>query len=132
MDGVKDAVYKFMTLTIFGSQPTLLNTVYTQKTYGMKIRYTTKAEGQVSWEGNDTVLCRKIKFSMNDVRTAVHGLLSTVRRRMVRELMILPVTEHINADEWRPPGLPRFNLSKIADNPSVLDGGWSFLTDVRN
>jgi len=131
-DGVKAAVHQFMTLTIFGSQPTPLNTVYTQKTYGMKIRYTTKAEGQISWEGDETVLCRKIKFNMSDIRTVVHGLLSTARQRLVGELLMLPVVERSSAKEWRPIGLPRFELKQIADNHSIMDEGWSFFADVRN
>lgn len=131
-DGVRDAVHKFMTLTTFGSQPTPLNTIYTQKTYGMKIRYTTKSEGRISWEGSDTVLCRKIKFSMNDIRTTVHGLLSTVRQRLVGELLLLPVVERVKSAEWRPDGLPRFQLQQVADNHSILDEGWSFLVDIRN
>lgn len=131
-DGVKAAVHQFMTLTVFGSQPTPLNTVYTQKTYGMKIRYTTKAEGQISWEGDDTVLCRKIKFNMHDVRTVVHGLLSMVRQRLIGELLMLPVVERTSASEWRPIGLPRFELKQIADNHSIMDEGWSFFADVRN
>lgn len=96
-DGVKAAVHQFMTLTIFSSQPTPLNTVCTQKTYGMRIRYTTKAEGQISWEGDKTVLCCKIKFNLSDIRAVVHGLLSTARQRLVRELLISPAVERGSA-----------------------------------
>lgn len=131
-DGVKAAVHQFMTLTVFGSQPTPLNTVYTQKTYGMKIRYTAKEEGQISWEGDETMLCRKMKFNMSDVGTVVHGLLSTARQRLIGELLMLPVAERANANEWKPIGLPRFELKQIADNHSVMDKGWTFFADVRN
>ena len=75
-----------MTITAFGGQPVPLNTIYTQKMYGMKIRYTTNAEGQVGWIGNDTVLIRKIQFSMEHIRSIVHGLVNDVRRRLVEDL----------------------------------------------
>jgi hypothetical protein len=32
--------------------------------YGTTIWYTTKAEGQISWEGDDTVMVRKNEFSI--------------------------------------------------------------------
>ena len=46
-DIVKKDVEQFMTTTAFGGYPTPINTIYTHKMYGMKIRYTTKAEGQI-------------------------------------------------------------------------------------
>lgn len=60
---------------------------------------------------------------MNNVRTVVHGLLSTVRQRLIRELLMLPVVERASASEWRPIGLPRFELKQIADNHSIMDEG---------
>ena len=127
---VKKDVDRFMIMTEFGGYPTPINTIYIQKMYGMKIRYTTKAEGQISWEGDDTVLVRKIKFSMGDVRSVVHGLLAIVRTQLVEELCILPPNP--DPSEWRPVTLPRFEMSKIADNHRILDEGWSFFKDVRN
>lgn len=127
---VKKDVNKFMIMTEFGGYPTPINTVYVQKMYGMKIRYTTKAEGQISWEGDDTVLVRKIKFGMNDIRSIVHGLLAIIRTQLVEELLMLPPNP--DPSEWRPSELPRFDISKIADNHRVLDEGWNFFQDVRN
>ena len=66
-------------MTAFGVQPVPLNTIYTQKIYRMKIRYTTNAEGQVGWIGNDTVLIRKIQFSIEDIRKVVHRLVNSIR-----------------------------------------------------
>nr|POE87058.1 atp-dependent dna helicase tlh1 [Quercus suber] len=130
LDMVKEDVHRFMTTMEFGGHPTPLNTIYIHKMYGMKIRYTTKAEGQITWEGNDTVLVRKIKFSMDDIRKVVHGLLSNVRTQLVEELCVLPVGER--PGEWKPEELPQFNIAKISDNHRVLDEGWNFLKDIRN
>ncbi|KAK5007253.1 hypothetical protein LTR28_005513, partial [Elasticomyces elasticus] len=104
--GVQEMVHQFMTLTTFGGKPTPLNRIFQQKTYGMKIRYATKAEGQIWWEGDDTFLVRKIKFSMNDIRTVAHGLNSTVRPRLVEDLLLFEGIERSNANEWRPTGMP--------------------------
>lgn len=129
-DIVKRDVESFMTATAFGGHPTPMNTIYTQKMYGMKIRYTTKAEGQISWVGNDTVLVRKIQFSMNDVRSVVHGLLAITRQQLMTDLLLLPAATSVH--EWRPEGLPKIDISQIRDNHRIIDEGWSFLKDVRN
>jgi hypothetical protein len=44
---VQDDVEQFITMTRFSGQPTPLNTIYTQKMYRMRVRYTTNAAGQV-------------------------------------------------------------------------------------
>lgn len=130
IDTVKADVHKFMTTTEFGGQARPMNRIYAHKMYGMKIRYTTKAEGQISWEGDDTVLIRKIKFSMDDIRSVVHGLLAVVRTQLARELLM--THEEPNTTGWRPADSPTFDISKISDNHRVLDEGWSFLKDGRN
>ena len=88
--------------------------------YGMKIRYTTNAEGQVGWIGNDTILIRKIQFSMVDIRKVVHGLVNSIRQRLVEDLFMFN-GQQPKADDWRPVVVPRFDISAIADNYSVLD-----------
>jgi hypothetical protein len=59
--------------------------------YGLKIRYTTNADGQVGWSGpdHDIIVVHKVQFSMGQVRTVVHGLLDTTRKRLVEELMFI-------------------------------------------
>ena len=44
---VQQDVVRFMTMTEFGSQPHPIQTIYTQKIYGLKIRYTTNADRQI-------------------------------------------------------------------------------------
>ncbi|KAK5110579.1 hypothetical protein LTR85_000994 [Meristemomyces frigidus] len=129
-DGVKKDVEEFMTMTEVGGHPTPINTIYTQKMYGMKIRYTTKAEGRVSWKGNDMVLIRKIKFSMGDIRSIVHGLLAHVRQQLAEQLLLLP--RSTDPTTWRPEELPRFDVQQIRDDHAMMDEGWSFWKDVRN
>ena len=132
LDGVQEAVHRFMTLTAFGGKPTPLNRIFQQKTYGMKIRYTTKAEGQIGWEGDDSIVVRKIKFKMADIRTVVHGLVTTIRQRLIGELLLSARVEDPGSNEWRPQGMPRFDLSTVCDDHAVLDEGWSFIQHVQN
>ncbi|KAK6433365.1 hypothetical protein LTR95_010457 [Oleoguttula sp. CCFEE 5521] len=127
---VQKDVDRFMTMTVFGGSPQPMNTIYTQKMYGMKIRYTTNAEGQIGWSGDqqDVILVRKIQFSMGQIREVVHGLLDTARQQLAVELLCMaPGTE-----DWRPEGLPRIDINQIADNHAVADEGWSFFHDPRN
>lgn len=90
------------------------------RTYGMKIRMTTKAGGTVSWEGS-SILVNKIKFSMDDIRTVVHGLYETVRKRL-NELLFVD----------REDAMPALDLKSLCDNPAELSEGWNFLKDRRN
>ncbi|KAK4893308.1 hypothetical protein LTR49_028509 [Elasticomyces elasticus] len=86
LEGVQPAVDRFMTLTRYGAQPMPLDRIFHQKTYGMKIRYTTKAPGQVLWEG-ERVTLGKAKFTVDHIRTVVHGLNESVRQRLKHELL---------------------------------------------
>jgi hypothetical protein len=44
---VKEMVQRFMTLTVFDGVPSPMDRILHMRTYGMKIRYTTKGEGRV-------------------------------------------------------------------------------------
>ena len=44
------------------------------RTYGFNIRYNIKATGIVSWKDVNTIAINKISFTMDDIRTVVHGL----------------------------------------------------------
>jgi hypothetical protein len=59
--------------------------------YGLKIRYTTNADGQVGWSGPDydIIVVRKVQFSIGQIRIVVHGLLDTTRKRLVEELIFI-------------------------------------------
>ena len=46
---VQQDVAKFMTMTEYGGQPHPIQTIHTQEMYGLKIRYTTHAPGQIGW-----------------------------------------------------------------------------------
>jgi hypothetical protein len=80
-----------MTITEFSGQSHPIQTIHTQKMYGLKIRYTTNADRQVGWSGpdHDIIVVRKVQFSMSQIRIVVHGLLDTTRKRLVEELIFI-------------------------------------------
>ena len=72
-------------------------------------------------------MVRKIKFRMDDIRTVVHGLVGSIRQRLVEELLMFAPIQEGESNEWRPPGMPRFELSTLCDDHAVLEEGWSFI-----
>jgi hypothetical protein len=64
---VQRDVIRSMTMTKFGSEPHPIQTIHTQKMYGLKTRYTTNANGQTRWSGanNDILAVRKVGLSMD-------------------------------------------------------------------
>ena len=127
---VQQDIVQFMTMAEFGGRFGPMQTIYTQKMYGMKIRSTTNAPGQIAWTGanQDVVVVRKIQFSMDQMRSVVHGLVDTARRRLVQELLFMIP----GVAQWRAEDMPRFDMARIVDNHSVGDEGYSFVHDARN
>jgi hypothetical protein len=123
-------VDKFKTMTDFSGQPHPIQTMYTQKMYGLEIRYTTNADGQIRWSGteHDIIVVRKVQFSMDRIRTVVHGLVAATRKRLVEELIfIVP-----GIGDWHVFYMPRFEMTSIVDNHAVMDEGFSLVYDARN
>ena len=121
---VQKMVHRFMTLTTFGGRPTPMDRILRMRTYGMKIRFTTKAEGRVCWNGEE-ILIDKISFTMDNIRTVVHGLEDKARSRLIEELMLIDM-------ERKGEEIPKLELSELVDNPAELTEGWSFVNDIRN
>ena len=120
VDGVDAMVKRFMTIRDFGGRITPMDRLLHQRTYGMRIRYTTKAEGTVSWNSNQVLIDDK-KFDMDGIRTVVHGLVEAVRERLHVGLMFA-------GDDT----VPAVDIGSLADNPAETSEGWSFLNDTRN
>jgi hypothetical protein len=123
-DIVRRKVRKFMTLVSDKGQPTPMDWIYDCRTYGMKIRYNTTAEGVMEWEGNQ-VLYQDIRFTTEQLRGMVHGLVEETRRDLM-ELMMLKMNAEGEVEEQLPP----IDWERLSDNPSEEKVGWSFLKDV--
>lgn len=71
-----------------GRDPTPMDWIWSTRSYGMEIRYTTTTEGKVSWDG-ETVLYGKIQFSMTQMQNMVHTLVDKARRRLMEGLLMV-------------------------------------------
>ena len=124
---VKEMVQRFMTLTVFDGMPSPMDRILHMRTYGMKIRFSTKGEGRVVWKGEE-ICIDKISFSMEELRGVVHGLNESVRKRLMEDLLCIEGGRE-GGERAR---LPRLDLGELYDNPAELTEGWSFLNDSRS
>lgn len=122
---VKASVHDFMTLTAYGGRVTPLNHIMQQRTYGRRIRETTKAGTRVAWAG-DTMLIDKVAFSIEDIRAVSFGLRETARKRLLAALTF------VGEDGEDGERLPALRLETIVDDMGCTEEGWSFLADGRN
>ena len=81
-------VYRFITLTAYGSEPNPINRVLYMRTYGYKIRMTTGADGRVMWQG-EKISIGQIHFTMNELRFMVHGLCESTRLCLISKALLL-------------------------------------------
>jgi hypothetical protein len=77
----------------------------------MRIQYTTKAEGTVSWNSNQVLIDDK-KFDIDGIRTVVYSLVEAVRERLYVELMFA------DGDT-----VPAVDIGSLADNPAKTSEG---------
>jgi RecQ family ATP-dependent DNA helicase len=126
-DLVRRKVQRYMTLVTDKSQPTPIDWIFESRTYGLKIRYTTAAEGSIDWVG-DQISYQKIKFTMTQLRDMVHGLVEEAKRDLM-ELMMIRKNADGEFDEMQ---VPFVDIEKLEDDCSEEKVGWSFLDDIRN
>jgi hypothetical protein len=85
-DVVKNSVRRYMVI----GAPTPISRIYHMRTYGLKIRYTTTADGRVDWtsQGQQTrLLFEKIEFSKAQFEGFVRGVLQEARRILQTNLL---------------------------------------------
>lgn len=89
-DFVQEMANRFITLVRYGGQPCPVDWLQRLKAYGMKIRFTTNAEGVTEWV-DDTLLYGNIQFSMPQLRLIIHGLVETTRIELRQDLLLLDI-----------------------------------------
>ena len=124
---VKEMVQRFMTLTMFDGMPSPMDRILHIRTYGMKIRFSTKGEGRVSWKGEE-ICIDKTSFSMEELRSVVHGLNESVRKRLMEDLLCVEGGREVE-ERAR---LPKLDLGELYYNPAELTEDWNFLNDHRS
>jgi superfamily II DNA helicase RecQ len=127
-DRVHRSMDRFMVIVSEETKPTPMDWIFESRSYGMKIWYTTAAEGTVDWIDEQTIQYQKIKLRMDQVRDLVGGLVEEARQEL-NMLMFVPVDEHGDIDESC---IPALDLTQLEDDHSDYTVGMSFLDDIRN
>lgn len=90
VEGVREMVRKFMTLTEYGGNPSPTNWMLRLRTYGMTIRYNTAEDGKIRWNGNgNEISFGRISFTMAMLRSMVYGLAATARQELQEKLLLV-------------------------------------------
>jgi hypothetical protein len=114
---------RFMVMAHSGRDPMPMQWIFKSRSYGMKIRYTTTAEGCIQWIG-DTVLYQKMRFGISQFRSMIQGVVEEAREELFGNLMKVDIQD--------PSKIPSINWDHMFDNPSESRVGWSFLDDERS
>jgi hypothetical protein len=114
-----------MTLVSEKGRPTPMDWIYECRTYGIKIRYSTTAEGVIEWEGN-RVLYQDVRFKIEQLRGIMHGMVEEARRDLM-ELLMLEMNAEGKVEEGQ---LPPIDWNRLNDNASEEKVRWSFFKDV--
>ncbi|MDB5910917.1 MAG: hypothetical protein JWP34_5031, partial [Massilia sp.] len=114
---VRAKVQRFMVLVSSKSEPSPVDWIFDARTYGLKIRYTTAANGSIDWQG-DQVTYQRIKMTMSQLADMLHGLVDEAKVQLGQLVM---------ADDW--PAIP---WTLVEDDHSEDRVGYSFLQDDRN
>ena len=125
---VRKMVDRFIGLEGGQREPTLIDWMISKRSYGMKIRFTTTADGTVTWIG-DTIIYKKVEFSMIQLKLMVQSVVANVRMELMRDLMMIPLNDIGDVNEGH---VPSINWPALRDNMAERRVGWSFLDDVRN
>lgn len=115
---LRDMMDRFMIRGSLGPMDWLLSL----RTYGLKIHFTTTAEGHITWSHGHVLGCGDKQMSMAQFRGMIHGLVRDVRQTLMEELLFLEGER----------GLPVIPWDELRDNPINTETRWSFLKDVRN
>lgn len=133
VERVRSMVSGFMTQTHDQQRtPKPMSWIYDARSYGLKIRYTTPAEGKVAWIEGD-LLYGQMRFSMDAFRRMVMGLVQEAQTIMFERLMMVPWDRFGGIEDVKARGgVPPIPWETLVDHPSEARVGWSFLDDTRH
>ena len=125
---VRTMVDRFMGLEGGRREPTPMDWIMSKRTYGMRIRYTTTAEGRIGWV-EDRIEYDDIEFNMVQLQTTIHRVVANARMILMRDLMMIGLDAVGDINEGQ---VPPIDWAGMRDNMSESKVGWSFLDDIRN
>ena len=128
---IQERVRGRITVIEFNSKLNIIDRLVRILKFGREIRNRTKGDARVRWEG-ETIIIDYVKFGIADLRTAVHRLLETAKRRLRVDLIRLNEEDNDNNNRDRGERMPTFNLKEIKDSLGVITGQFSFLLLSEN
>jgi superfamily II DNA helicase RecQ len=114
---LRGMILRFMTTM----EPTPMKWMMDARTYGMKIRYSTTAEGLIEWQG-DRITYQHRRFTMDQFRETVHGIVNRAWEHLMQDVLLLP-SHH---------PLPPIAWDTMEDHATEDQPRWYFARDPRN
>ena len=90
------------------------------RTYGLKIHYNTTSEGHITWQNDNELLYKNVKFTMRQFRGMVDHTVRDAQRILMEDLL-----------QCAPNQVPAIPWDQLYDNPFNEDPQWSFVQDPR-
>ncbi|KFZ24703.1 hypothetical protein V502_00818, partial [Pseudogymnoascus sp. VKM F-4520 (FW-2644)] len=125
---IRRMVDRFMGLEGGTRDPSPMDWIISKRTYGMKTRLNTTADGEISWIG-DKIFGYRLEFDMGQLQTTIQGVVSDARMILMRDLMMIPLDAFGDINEGQ---VPHIEWASLRDNMAESKVGWSFLNDIRN
>jgi len=124
---VKDKANRYMRLTGFQEFVSPMNRMLRLRTLAVTFARQRNASGMVSWDG-DKLLVDQQSFTMLDLQSMMHGLLETVRTRLLAGVLLL----NGHGAGSGSAALPELRLGELVDQPAEVAAGYSFLKHPDN
>ncbi|KFX97205.1 hypothetical protein O988_04964, partial [Pseudogymnoascus sp. VKM F-3808] len=124
---IRQMVDRFMGLEGGTRDPSPMDWIISKRTYGMVIRASTTADGEISWIG-DRIFGYQMEFDMGQLQTTIQGVVAEARMILMRDLMMIPLDAFGDINEGQ---VPHIEWANLRDNMAESRVGWSFL-DIRN
>jgi hypothetical protein len=124
-DQVQRCVQRFMVI----DQPVPMSRIYHIRTYSLKIRYNTTADGRVDWVGQgqqSRYISDGVEFTKHQFQSMVRGIIHDCRSKLTQKLLLISYDGEDNVQS-----LPSIPWDSLRDNPSCETPGWNFTYDRR-
>ncbi|KFY04739.1 hypothetical protein O988_00564 [Pseudogymnoascus sp. VKM F-3808] len=125
---IRQMVDRFIGLEGGTRDPSPMDRIISKRTYGMAIRASTTAGGEISWIG-DRIFGYGLEFDMGQLQTTIHGVVAEARMILMQDLTMIPLDAFGDINEGQ---VPQIEWANLRDNMAESRVGWSFLDDVRN
>jgi superfamily II DNA helicase RecQ len=125
----QDLVKQYVRAYMVVDKPVPMSRIYHMRTYGLKIRYSTTAKGQVDWTGHgrqSKYFTPGVEFTKMQFETLVRGMLYECRHTLLEKLLLID-SDSLHATT----SLPLIPWESLRDNAGCATPGWNFTYDKK-